>query len=130
MAARAELVDVPPMQGDTLLVTYMRDVASVLQLRSLSTGVLVRELPMPGYGSVKEVCARQSLSEMYYSYESMTDPGSTYKCAFPPSLSSLNTLTICLRRILRYELSPMCPHVEACLVKSATVRHDPRTEAS
>ncbi len=68
------------MQGDALLVTYMRDVASVLQLRSLSTGVLVRELPMPGYGSVKEVCGRQSLSEMYYSFESMTDAGSTYKC--------------------------------------------------
>jgi prolyl oligopeptidase len=66
-------------QGDALLVTYLRDVASVLQLRSLSTGVLLRELPMPGYGSVKEVCGRRSLSQMYYSFESMTDAGSTYK---------------------------------------------------
>ena len=66
-------------QGDALLITYMRDVASVLQLRSLATGVLVRELPMPGYGSVKEVCGRRTLSQMYYSYESMTDAGSTYK---------------------------------------------------
>ena len=75
------------MQGDALLVTYMRDVASVLQLRSLATGALVRELPVPAYGSVKEVCGRESLSQMYYSYESMTDPGSTYMCdLFPPSL--------------------------------------------
>lgn len=66
-------------QGDALLITYMRDVVSVLQLRSLATGVLVRELPMPGYGSVKEVCGRRTLSQMYYSYESMTDAGSTYK---------------------------------------------------
>ena len=65
-------------QGDALLVTYMRDVSAVLQLRSLASGVLVRELPMPGYGNVKELCARQSLSEMYYSYESLTDAGSTF----------------------------------------------------
>ena len=56
----------------------MRDVATVLQLRSLQTGKLVRELPMPGYGAVKEICGRRSLSEFYYSYESMNDPGSTY----------------------------------------------------
>ena len=67
-------------QGDALLVTYTRDVAAVLQLRSLATGALVRELPMPGYGSVKEVCGRESQSQMYYSFESMTDAGSTYKC--------------------------------------------------
>jgi prolyl oligopeptidase len=66
-------------QGDALLVTYMRDVAAVLQLRSLATGVLVRELPMPGYGCVKEVCGRRALAQMYYSYESMTNAGSTYK---------------------------------------------------
>lgn len=65
-------------QGDALLVTYMRDVSAILQLRSLATGVLVRELPMPGYGNVKELCARQSLSKMYYSYESLTDAGSTF----------------------------------------------------
>ncbi|CAK0747901.1 hypothetical protein CVIRNUC_001798 [Coccomyxa viridis] len=66
------------LKGDALLVTYMRDVSAILQLRSLATGVLVRELPMPGYGNVKELCARQSLSEMYYSYESLTDAGSTF----------------------------------------------------
>ena len=64
--------------GVALLVTYMRDVSAILQLRSLATGVLVRELPMPGYGNVKELCARQSLSKMYYSYESLTDAGSTF----------------------------------------------------
>ena len=56
----------------------MRDVATVLQLRSLATGKIVRELPMPGYGSVKEMCGRRTLSGLYYSYESMTDPGSTF----------------------------------------------------
>ena len=65
-------------QGDALVVTYMRDVATILQLHSLSTGALVRELPMPGYGSIKEFCGRPSLSQFYYSFQSMTDPGSTY----------------------------------------------------
>ena len=60
------------------MVTYMRDVATVLQLRSLQTGALVRELPMPGYGSIKEMCGRSTLSQLYYSFQSMTDPGSTY----------------------------------------------------
>ncbi len=61
-----------------MVVTYMRDVATILQLRSLATGKLIRELPMPGYGSIKEMCGRRSLSEFYYSYQSMTDPGSTF----------------------------------------------------
>nr|QOL01125.1 putative extracellular protein CSOL_049 [Pseudococcomyxa simplex] len=66
------------LKGDALIVTYMRDVATVLQLRSLATGKLIRELPMPGYGSIKDMCGRRSLSEFYYSYQSMTDPGSTF----------------------------------------------------
>ncbi|BDA42018.1 Prolyl endopeptidase [Coccomyxa sp. Obi] len=66
------------LKGDALVVTYMRNVATILQLRSFATGKLVRELPMPGYGSVKEMCGRRTLSGLYYSYESMTDPGSTF----------------------------------------------------
>ena len=39
-----------------MIMGYMRDVVGVLQLRSASTGQLVRELPLPGKGAVGSPC--------------------------------------------------------------------------
>lgn len=54
---------------------------SVLQLRSLRTGALVRVIPLPGLGSVSSSfkCKRKS-SEVFFSYTSFTDPGSAFRC--------------------------------------------------
>ncbi len=59
---------------------YTRDVTAVLQQRSLASGALVREVPLPGLGSLG-VSGRREQSEVLYTYTSMTEPGSTYRCA-------------------------------------------------
>ncbi len=66
-------------QGDALVVQYTRDVTAVLQQRSLASGALVREVPLPGLGSLG-VSGRREQSEVLYTYTSMTEPGSTYRC--------------------------------------------------
>lgn len=58
---------------------WLHDVASVLQLRSLATGGLVKSIPLPGLGSVRSFSGRRSQSEMFYSYSDFTDPGSIYR---------------------------------------------------
>ena len=40
------------LKGDALVVCWLRNVCSVLELRSLETGELVRDIPLPGLGSV------------------------------------------------------------------------------
>jgi hypothetical protein len=91
----------------------MRDVATVLQLRSLSSGALVRELPMPGYGSIKEFCGRSSLSQFYYSFQSMTDPGSTYWCSPLPGPCCCEPSPTSARPVVR---GRCCMHAEAAML--------------
>ena len=40
------------LAGDALVVCWLRNVCSVLELRSLESGSLVRNIPLPGLGSV------------------------------------------------------------------------------
>ena len=40
------------LAGDALVVCWLRNVCSVLELRSLESGELVRDIPLPGLGSV------------------------------------------------------------------------------
>ena len=69
----------PCPQGDALVTCYLRDVHSVLQLRSLSTGDLVRDIPLPGLGSVSSFKCKRKSSEAFFSYTSFTDPGSAFR---------------------------------------------------
>ena len=68
-------------QGDVLVVCWLHDVASKLELRSLRTGALRQEVPLPGVGSVRGFSGRREDSEMFFSYSSFTDPGSIFRCA-------------------------------------------------
>lgn len=68
-------------QGDVLAVCWLHDVASVLQLRSLTSGELLQSITLPGLGSVRSFSGRRSQSEMFYSYSDFTDPGSIYRQA-------------------------------------------------
>ena len=67
-------------QGDALVTCYLRDVHSVLQLRSLRSGALVRDIPLPGLGSVSSFKCKRKSSEAFFSYTSFTDPGSSFRC--------------------------------------------------
>ena len=62
-----------------MIMGYMRDVVGVLQLRSASTGQLVRELPLPGKGTVGSLVGRKQDSEVFWDFGSMNDPGSVWR---------------------------------------------------
>ena len=63
-----------------LAVRYLRDVSAVLHLRSLASGTLLQAVRLPGLGSV-ELSGRRESPVMFFSYNSLTDPGATYTCA-------------------------------------------------
>ena len=44
------------LKGDALVVCWLRNVCSTLELRSLETGELTRTIPLPGLGSVASFC--------------------------------------------------------------------------
>ncbi|KAK9846656.1 hypothetical protein WJX81_008596 [Elliptochloris bilobata] len=75
---RDQLVSATAVKGDALVVQYTRDVTAVLQQRSLASGALVREVPLPGLGSV-DLTGRREQSEILFTYTDMTQPGSTYR---------------------------------------------------
>lgn len=84
-----------------LAVRYLRDVSAVLHLRSLASGTLLQAVRLPGLGSV-ELSGRRESPVMFFSYNSLTDPGATYMCAPPvpykgvarPSCSFLTTRSL------------------------------------
>ena len=63
-----------------MVVCYLRDVRSVLQLRSLSKGSLTRDLPLPGVGCVRAFHGRRKDTEMFFSYTDPVTPGSNLRC--------------------------------------------------
>ena len=83
------------MQGDALVVCYLRDVHSVLQLRSLATGALRQEIPLPGIGSVYAFNGRRHDSEAFFSFTSFVDPGSTFRQAPAARMPMLPMLAAC-----------------------------------
>lgn len=57
-----------------LVVNYVHDVKDVLQLCELSTGRLVRDLPLD-VGTVAGVSCKKAHSELFYKFTSFTTPG-------------------------------------------------------
>ena len=101
------------LQGDVLVVCWLHNVASKLELRSLRSGAVRQEIPLPGKGALRGFSGRREDSEMFFSYSSFTDPGSTFR--WTPILIraefSCGTLTtcgthiqICTKRALSYLL--------------------------
>jgi hypothetical protein len=72
------------VQGDALVVCWLRDVHSVLELRSLKTGDLVRDIPLPDIGSVSSFKGDRKSSEAFFSFTTFTDPGSDFRYDFLP----------------------------------------------
>jgi len=75
------------VQGDVMAVCWLRDVASVLQIRSLASGTLLKSIPLPGLGSVRSISGRRSQTELFFSYTDFTDPGSIYRQVYVRQLA-------------------------------------------
>lgn len=59
-----------------LLVNYLHDVKDILQVYELSTGQLIRDLPL-GVGTVSGVSCRKKHSDFFYKFTSFTTPGNS-----------------------------------------------------
>ena len=67
------------VQGDSLVVCYLSNVHSVLQLRSLATGDMKQEIPLPGLGSVNGFSGKRDDTEAFFSYTDFVTPGATFR---------------------------------------------------
>ena len=61
------------------MVCYLHDVAARVQLHSLSSGALMRDIPLPGLGSIRGFSGRHKDTELFLSYTDFTDPGSIFR---------------------------------------------------
>jgi prolyl oligopeptidase len=59
--------------GGKLALSYLKNVTSRLEIHDLD-GKLVREVPLPGLGSMGGPVGREDEDEAYFSYESFTQP--------------------------------------------------------
>ncbi|XP_020508094.2 prolyl endopeptidase [Labrus bergylta] len=62
-----------------LLVNYLHDVKDILQVYELSTGQLVRCLPLD-VGTVSGVSCKKKHADFFYKFTSFTTPGIIYHC--------------------------------------------------
>lgn len=72
---------VSAVDGDKLILCYIRDVKDVLQVHDLSTGDKLQDLDVP-VGSVMSYFGRRKHSEMFYKIDSFLSPGTTYRVDF------------------------------------------------
>ncbi|MGH9002829.1 MAG: prolyl oligopeptidase family serine peptidase, partial [Acidimicrobiia bacterium] len=64
--------------GGHLALTYLRDAASEIEVRTLD-GALVREVPLPGIGSSGGLQGNPDEDEAYFSFNSFTTPTEIYR---------------------------------------------------
>ena len=67
------------MQGDALVVYWLRDVTGAMELRSLEDGSLTRPVQLPGIGAVSSFSGRRELSEFFFTFTGFTEPGAIYR---------------------------------------------------
>ncbi|KAG7670094.1 putative Prolyl endopeptidase [Nannochloris sp. 'desiccata'] len=71
------------LKGDFMVCCYMKDVKSSLQLRKFSTGEIIKELQLPGIGSVGGFSGSRKFSEFFFSFTGFTEPGAQYRVEDP-----------------------------------------------
>ncbi len=74
----SQVIDEALLVGDTLVINYMVDVVSQLQLFH-SDGTAAGKLVMPGQGRVSALAASADKQQLYYSYSSYLQPPSVYQ---------------------------------------------------
>ncbi|CAI8606496.1 unnamed protein product [Vicia faba] len=67
------------VNGNQLIVSYLRDVKYVLQVRDLETGSLQHQIPID-IGTVSEISARRQDNVVFIGFSSFLTPGIIYQC--------------------------------------------------
>jgi prolyl oligopeptidase len=74
--------------GERLVVTYLKDVVSEVEIRELD-GTVVRALPLPGLGSVGGPSGNEDEDEAYFSFTSFTHPTEIYALSMKSGATKL-----------------------------------------
>lgn len=69
------------VDGDKLLLIYLKDVKQAIEIRQLSDGKLIREFNIP-IGCITDVKAERESSELFFYFESFLTPGIIYHFDF------------------------------------------------
>ncbi|PIN08629.1 putative serine protease [Handroanthus impetiginosus] len=67
------------VNGNQIVVNYLRDVKNVLQIRDLGTGALLHHLPLD-IGTVSEISSRRRYSIIFFGFTSFLVPNTIYMC--------------------------------------------------
>lgn len=90
-----------------LLVNYVHDVKDILQLYELSTGGLVRDLPLD-VGTVVGLSCKKKHSDFFYKFTSFTTPGT----GLSPRGYSTDFVVLDMKRIWEFHWhNLMCLHL-------------------
>jgi prolyl oligopeptidase len=76
--------------GGRLALAYLRSAASLLEIRG-TDGALVREVALPGLGTVSGLVGRDDEDEAYFSFNSFTTPTTIYKTSVKTGATSLHS---------------------------------------
>jgi prolyl oligopeptidase len=79
VAERAEPIDAATAAGDRLIVTYLKDVTSRVQLFHRD-GTLACDVELPGLGTVTGFHGERDATHVYFTFTSFTAPPSVYRC--------------------------------------------------
>ncbi|WP_226895532.1 prolyl oligopeptidase family serine peptidase [Luteolibacter marinus] len=74
--------------GGQLICLYLRDARSAVVARDLA-GKLIREVELPGIGSVDGFAGRRGETRTFYSFTGFTDPGAIYRYDLASGKSTL-----------------------------------------
>jgi prolyl oligopeptidase len=73
------LRSVSVMANNKLVLTYLKDAHSVVQVHDFKNGEMLSEVTLPGIGSASGFGGRRTDTETFYSFTGYTVPGTTYR---------------------------------------------------
>ena len=73
------LRSVSVLANNKLVLTYLKDAHSVVQVHDFKNGEMLSEVALPGIGSASGFGGRRTDTETFYSFTGYTVPGTTYR---------------------------------------------------